>query len=361
MRIVASVVAALCTLSPPPAGAQTRTGSELYEWACAACHGHDGRGQPRSRVGFETPLPDFTDCSFATPEPDADWATIVQRGGPVRAFDRRMPAFGEVLSPAEIQRVLDHVRGFCARPGAWPRGELNLPRALVTEKAFPENEAVLTIAATGGGEFASEVVYEHRLGSRSQFEVAVPFEAHQSDSNWNQGLGDLAVAFKRVLLHNLPHGAIFSAAAEVTLPTGSESQGLGSGITIFEPFAAYGQILPRDSFLQVQAGFEIPSNPDRADKEAFWRAAFGRSFLEHGYGRAWSPMVEVLAARELASGALTEWDIVPQVQVTLSRRQHIMVSAGVRQPLNAREERGRAFLTYLLWDWFDGGFFDGWR
>ena len=72
-------------------------------------------------------------------------------------------------------------------------------------------------------------------------------------------------------------------------------------------------------------------------------------------------MVEVLAARELVSGAETEWDIVPQMQVTLSRRQHIMVSAGIRQPVNAREERGRAFLTYLLWDWFDGGFFDGWR
>lgn len=359
MRIVA--VAAFCMLFPPPAFAQARTGSELYEWACAACHGKDGRGQARSRVGFETPLPDFTDCGFATPEPDADWATIVQRGGPVRAFDRRMPAFGEVLSPAEIQRVLDHVRGFCARPRAWPRGELNLPRALVTEKAFPENEAVFAVNATGGDELTSEVLYEHRLGSRSQFEVALPFEARQGDSTWTQGLGDLAVAFKRVLLHNLPHGAIVSAAAEVTLPTGSESEGLGSGITLFEPFAAYGQILPRDSFLQIQAGFEFPSDPDRGDKEAFWRAAFGRSFLEHGYGRTWSPMVEVLGARELAGGAETEWDIVPQMQVTLSRRQHIMVSAGVRQPLNDRQERGRAFLTYLLWDWFDGGFFDGWR
>jgi mono/diheme cytochrome c family protein len=361
MRLVAWVAAALCILLAPAAGAQTRSGAELYEWACAACHGHDGRGQPRSRVGFETPLPDFTDCGFATPEPDADWATIVQRGGPVRAFDRRMPAFGEVLSPDEIQRVLGHVRSFCVRPRAWPRGELNLPRALVTEKAFPENEAVFTVAATGGNEFASEVLYEHRLGARSQFELALPFEAHESDSNWNQGLGDMAVAFKHVLHHNLARGSIFSAAAEVTLPTGSESRGLGSGLTVFEPFAAYGQILPRDSFLHLQAGIELPSDPDRADKEAFWRAAFGKSFLEHGFGRAWSPMVEVLGARELVSGAETEWDIVPQMQVTLSRRQHIMVSAGIRQPVNAREERGRAFLTYLLWDWFDGGFFDGWR
>lgn len=361
MRFVASVVAALWALAPLAAAGQVKSGGELYESACAACHGRDGRGQPRSRVGFETPLPDFTDCGFATPEPDADWATIVQRGGPVRAFDRRMPAFGEALSVAEIQQVLAHVRTFCTGARAWPRGELNLPRALVTEKAFPENEAVFTIAATGGNEFASEVLYEQRLGSRSQFELVLPFEAHEADANWNQGLGDMAVAFKHVLHHSLARGSIFSAAAEVTLPTGSESRGLGSGLTVFEPFAAYGQILPRDSFLQLQAGIEIPSDPDRADKEAFWRAAFGKSFLEHGFGRTWSPMVEVLAARELASGAETEWDIVPQMQVTLSRRQHIMVSAGIRQPVNAREERGRAFLAYLLWDWFDGGFFDGWR
>jgi mono/diheme cytochrome c family protein len=115
MRAVVSIVAALCTLAPLGAAAQVRSGAELYEWACAACHGPDGRGQPRSRVGFETSLPDFTDCGFATPETDADWAAIVQRGGPVRAFDRRMPAFGDVLSPAEVQRVPERVRGFCAR------------------------------------------------------------------------------------------------------------------------------------------------------------------------------------------------------------------------------------------------------
>ena len=361
MRLLAPVAAALCTLAPLVAAAQSRSGPELYEWACAACHGHDGRGQPRNRVGFATSLPDFTNCSFATPETDADWAAIVSHGGPVRAFDRRMPAFGEVLSAAEIQRVLDHVRGFCAAAKKWPRGELNLPRALVTEKAFPENEAVVTIGATGGDEFFTAAVYERRLGARTQFEIEVPFEAHQSAASWSQGLGDMAVAFKHVLHHQVARGTILSGAAEVTLPTGSESRGLGSGVTVFEPFVAFGQILPRDSFLQVQAGVELPFDTERAEKEAFWRAAFGRSLLEHGYGRSWSPMLEVLGAAELTSGGETTWDLVPQMQVSLSRRQHIVVSAGVRVPINGRDDRGSAFLSYLLWDWFDGGFFDGWR
>ena len=38
-----------------------------------------------------------------------------------------------------------------------------------------------------------------------------------------------------------------------------------------------------------------------------------------------------------------------------------MVSAGVRLPINGRDERGNAFLSYLLWDWFDGGIFNGWH
>jgi hypothetical protein len=48
------------------------------------------------------------------------------------------------------------------------------------------------------------------------------------------------------------------------------------------------------------------------------------------------------------------------MQVTLSTRQHVMASAGVRLPVNAREQRHPQLLFYLLWDWFDGPLFGGW-
>src|SRR5687768_865336 len=152
-----------------------RSGAELYRAACAACHAVDGTGAPRSLVGFDVPLPDFTDCAFTSVEPYADWLAIGHQGGPIRGFDRMMPAFGEALAEEELLRTIAHLKGFCEDP-AWAPGDLNLPRALVTEKAFPENEAVLTTTVGGGelGSVTNEVLYEKRFGSRNQIEVAVP-------------------------------------------------------------------------------------------------------------------------------------------------------------------------------------------
>ncbi|MGH9348144.1 MAG: c-type cytochrome [Vicinamibacterales bacterium] len=339
------------------------TGRDLYESACAACHGVDGRGTAPSLLGFDTPIPDFTDCSFSTVEPDADWMAVSHDGGPARAFDRRMPAFGEAMTDAELQQALDYIRAFCT-DAAWPRGELNVPRALVTEKAFPENEAVLTttIGASGQGHVGNEFLYERRLGARSQFEILVPLLVREgADGGWQRGLGDAAVAVKHALYHSFDRGHIFSVAGEVVLPTGKESAGLGTGTTIVEPFVAFGQILPAEGFLQAQAGLELPFDTGRAGREAFWRAALGKGFTEGRFGRSWSPMVELLAARALEDAAATRWDLVPQMQVTLNRRQHIMINVGVRVPLNAREGRNTQVIAYFLWDWFDGGLLEGWR
>ena len=126
------------------AGAPPRTGAEIWDVACAACHGPDGAGQPRAVLGFDVHIPDLRDCTFATAEPTPDWFAVVHEGGPVRGFDRMMPAYGNALSDEEIARVVDYTRGFCRELPDWPLGDLNLPRALFTEKAFPENEVVLT-------------------------------------------------------------------------------------------------------------------------------------------------------------------------------------------------------------------------
>ena len=312
-------------------------------------------------VGFEAPLPDFSDCAFATGEPDPDWFAVVHEGGPVRALDRHMPAFGDALSPDDIRLAISHIRTFCSDP-AWPQGDLNLPRAFFTEKAFPENEAVWTMAMTGRRErsLESALIYEQRLGARNQIELVAPIAAHQDASgDWSRGLGDVALAFKRTLHASMRRGQISAAGLEVILPTGNESSGLGNGYTVFEPFAMWGQMLPRNSYVQLHAGIELPSD-SMAAREVFIRSAVGTTLAgERGFGRAWSPQVEVLWARP--ERGPSEWDVVPQLQVTLSKLQHVMLAAGIRVPVTQRDERRPQALIYLLWDWFDGGFFEMWR
>ena len=338
------------------------TGEDIYQAACAACHGADGTGAPRELVGFAQELPDFTDCTFATPEPSADWFAVVHEGGPIRGLDRHMPAFGEAMTGGEIDKVVAYVSGFCS-DSAWPRGDLNLPRPMFTEKAYPENEAVLStsVATSGQGQVGNELLYERRLGKRNQLEVIVPIDALQGESTqWSRGIGDVAIGFKRALYASVDTGRIVSIGGEVALPTGEASSGLGSGTTVFEPFVLFGQALGATGFLQAHAGIELPADRTKASREAFVRAALGNSFMQdRGFGRAWTPMVEVLWARP--AGESSEWDVVPQLQVTLSKLQHVAIAGGVRLPVNGRDDRHPQVVTYFLWDWFDGSLFDFWK
>ena len=348
--------------APSPIVPPNATGEDIYRAGCTTCHGADGTGVSRELVGFAQELPDFTDCTFATPEPSADWAAVVHEGGPIRGLDRHMPAFGDALSRDEIQRVVAYVSSFCA-DADWPRGDLNLPRPFFTEKAYPENEAVVTTSVTTAGDrqVGNAFLYERRLGKRNQVEVIVPIDALQRDAGqWTAGLGDIAIGFKRALYASVDNGRIISAGGEIVLPTGRSSSGLGSGTTVFEPFVLFGQAVGGTGFVQAHAAVEWPADRAKAARETFVRAAVGNSFLQdRGFGRAWTPMAEILWARP--EGGPSEWDVVPQVQVTLSKLQHVAIAAGARIPLNGRDQRHTQVMTYFLWDWFDGSLFDFWK
>jgi hypothetical protein len=341
-------------------------GRAIFRATCMACHGVDGRGAPEASRGFEAPptFPDFTGCRATAREPDRFWSAIIHNGGTARGFSEIMPAFREALPSDQIARVIAYVRGFCREP-AWPHGNMNFPRALVTEKAFPEDEIVMdfAIGAEGDASFTDKVVYEKRLGARGQLDLSLPFRWQKpSPGNWMGGAGDLVTGYKHVLLSNPRTGSILSLAGEVVWPTGNAARGMGKGVTVFESFASYGQVLPKGSFLQFQSGVELPTHTDDANRAVFWRTVMGKSFApDKGLGRMWSPMVELLADRELATGQRINWDLVPQFQVTLNRRQHLRANIGIRLPVNDYGPRSTQVLFYLLWDTFDGGVLDGWK
>jgi mono/diheme cytochrome c family protein len=354
--------------SPRPRdGRDART---LFHAACAGCHGDDGAGGARAELGFTPPatFPDFSDCSQATPEQDLAWRAMIRDGGPARGFSPIMPAFGDALDEAQIADLVRHLRSFCREPG-WPRGELNVPRALLTEKAFPEDEVVLSIGTDAhrprvlDGEFG----YEHRIGRVAQLEIAVPFSSLPAGAGAREtGVGDVAVGLKRVLHSHFDDasmlGSIFAVQGEVSLPTGSEKRGLGSGTTMFTVFGAYDQLLPRRMFLQIQGGVDVPTNSSKADTTAFLRSALGFSVSGHGAGRTWSPMIELAGERAVNGGSDggTVWDVAPGLQITLSARQHVRMAVAWLKPLTQRTERDSRLLAYVLWDWADGGLLEGW-
>ena len=339
-------------------------GERIFKSGCNACHGDDGRGTPKITAGFEQPetFPDFTKCDQTTAEPNSAWKAVVVHGGPSRKFSQIMPAFGALLTSEQINDVIAYMRGFCTNKH-WARGELNLPRALITEKAFPEDEVVLSTAVNAGGApgFTTDIIHEQRFGVHNQIEVDLPVNAQDQNHVWHGGVGDMTLGLKREMFSSLRTGSILSLQGSVILPIGSRTRGFGSGTTTFETFASFDQLFPTNTFVQFQLGADLPRHTDIAPQTLFWRTAIGQSFArDHLLGRLFSPMVEFVADKDLVDRSKTNWDIVPQMQVTVSRRQHIRFNIGVRAPANNTTERSPQVLFYVLWDWADGKLTEGW-
>jgi len=343
---------------------QLNSGEHIYKSACIACHGPDGTGTPQSIAGFERPrtFPDFTQCDQTTPEDNTAWKAVITNGGGYRGFSHIMPSFKEALTPKQIDQVVHYLRGLCRQSG-WPRGELNLPRAIATEKAYPEDEEVIysSFNAQGAPSIVSHIIHEQRFGKNNQIEVDVPLNFQDQNHTWYGGVGDATLGLKRVMYSNLQTGSILSLFGGVIVPTGSRQRGFGSGTTTFETFAAFDQLFPTNTFVQTQLGADLPRHTDIAPQSIFFNTAIGQMLpQDHGLGRLVTPMMEFLAARDLTDRAKTDWDVLPQVQVTISKRQHIRADLGLRIPVTNTAGRPKQVVFYLLWDWFDGRLNEGW-
>ena len=123
------------------------------------------------------------------------------------------------------------------------------------------------------------------------------------------------------------------------------------------------QILPGDAFLQAQAGYKAPLYENGAN-EGFGRVVLGRSFTQGEWGRAWTPMLEMQVEHHFEPGSEPHFDLLPQMQIALNTRQHVLANIGVLVPVGGDDGHGHArpvrLLSYILLDWFDGGFFEGW-
>ncbi|MEX1138450.1 MAG: c-type cytochrome [Bacteroidota bacterium] len=326
-------------------GLDTRDGKLMYEAWCARCHGDDGKG-PAEGIVLETPVPNFSDCSFTSREPRKDWQAVIMHGGPARGLSMTMPSWGEALSLEQADAIIGHIKTFCSESG-WPEGELNFRRAQVTGKAFPENEVLIipTFTAAGSRSSSTKLAYESRICKTGQWEIALPFARGPASS----GLGDIELAGKYTFHQSVSSLSIASVGVEVVVPSGSESKGLGDGIWKLAPFLAAAKGFGR-SFLQSSIKLEHPLHSGQ-HTELFYNVAWTLPLTNEKKG--FHPAIEFNGLTTFNES--TTLFVTPQLYYAISRKGHIAISLGAQIPVTGPKPFDYKIVSFLLWEYADGG------
>ncbi|HVH66261.1 MAG TPA: cytochrome c [Gemmatimonadales bacterium] len=310
------------------------SGAALYQAWCKACHGADGRGTPSASTRLEVPPADLKDCKGSTAEPEDRWVGIVAQGGAAFGLSLDMPAFGEAGTPEQIRAVVRYARSLCGELG-WPPGELNFPRAFLVEKAYPEDEWVLTDRGRG-----QELIYERRFGKRLQLEGV----ARTVFDSAHRPFDGATAAVKYNVWHDVSRRALASVGLEVTPPVGRADR------WEVEPFLAFGADPGRAVTLQ---GEVVGTWEEAAGFTTFsYRLGVGRQI-----GRV-VPMVE--AGWTVPTVGKRTLAFYPQMWVQLSRLGHVAASLGAEVPVVGPEPRRPTLIAFVLWDFGDSGFWRGW-
>ena len=93
-----------CQQSGDSASDPERAAEQTFRFACARCHGADGKG------GFAaegaTPPRNFCDSAFQAARTDEQLALFIRNG------KGGMPAFGNTFSPAQLNGLVQRIRRF---------------------------------------------------------------------------------------------------------------------------------------------------------------------------------------------------------------------------------------------------------
>ena len=297
-----AVVSAQAPQTPKPAVAvpelRLDTGKEIFEAACIGCHGPGGRGQPRPRSASSRPrhFPTSPTATAAHASASATGSATIHEGGPGRGFSEIMPSFAEALThPADRA-------GHDLPAHALPRTCLaagrveSAARSDYRKGVSRRRVRVMTMSAnaTGSGAISSALIYEKRFGVKNQLEIAAPLQFHVAR---RRRLGRR----RRRPDRRLQAGACPQQPDRIDLQRPGRGEhahrrsrkGPRLRRDDLRSLRAFGQILPRSSFLQIQTGAEFPTDTEKAPRAVYlYGPRSARASLRTGAseaaGRRWS-------------------------------------------------------------------------
>lgn len=332
-------------------------GAEVFQANCAACHGMQGQPDPDSPLveSLGVVPANFSDALFNSRESVTEWTLVATHGGPALAFSDKMPAFGEALSAEDIEAALEYIKTLGGEHD-YPDGALNLFLPVRTKKAFPEDEWVWKQRYTGedgDNQWKNTLEYEFRVGERFQGVLEL---THETEGGNNE-FGHFEPGFKYVLKHDRKAGSIFTLGGNLGVPLNSHAE------WELLPYLAFGKILSDTWTLQSSGRLKLSLEEWDHGSAEFASIAH---WVHTPWPRSIFPALEVVAEVPFERGSgpdkksAVQWSVLPQLRFGLSKRGHVAINAGVELPLNDSERYDWRAYAFLIWDFADGGFFEGW-
>jgi mono/diheme cytochrome c family protein len=292
-------------------------GRAVYLNSCVFCHGSDGKGNGPMAPLLPVKPADLTDCRITGEDSIGIAVGTIREGGPYQGISKVMPAFKGMLTEQQIADAASYAKSLCSDPD-WVPVELNLPRPLLTDKAYPEQEVIIGSRFGRGKGDATDVFAdaEYRLNGLTSVELDVHYlDLHPEGGQPASGLGDTDLAINRVVAFSAADRWLASVGLELSLPTGSESRGLGSGEVAWEPFVRAGwdwhQVV-----IQGDVILEFPQKTADVNSLIVYNLAVGRYFQPDPRLQI-TPMVELNSETSLDGPGRgdTKSAVLPQLRV----------------------------------------------
>lgn len=338
---------------------------KLYQQNCMACHGATGQPDAESAVikGLGVVPANFQDALFASREPSDDFFLVIKFGGAAKGFSDKMPAFQGSLSDEQIEALVAYVKNIEGDQG-YPSGDMNFILPIRSKKAFPEDEMVWKMSYSDNmndrnrDQLRNVLELERRFLKNWQWSLEVRHSMDDGVDDGASNIDQVEPGIKATVYANAESQAIVSMGTLYALKT--EERASSDEII---PFIAFAKGLSRVASFQGTARANLPVDGYR---DGSMELSGVVHWMPSMWPRTLKPGIELVSSFPLTRGIgagrkeFAQLSLIPQAQIGLNKRGHVALNIGAELPLNDTDRYDYRAYVYLLWDFADGGFTEGW-